>query len=115
MVLREKADDVTQSLVHLSQSQVPALSQNSADAPANRADRAKAQHLFIQGNKFYEKRAFAMKAAAQNYDRKEYSHRVDELIRGYTRDAISKIGAAGWSSAKPHSGGALRKCGARRR
>src|SRR5882757_6264887 len=42
-----------------------------------------------------------MKTAAEDYDRHEYSHLVDELIRVYSRDAISKIGAAGSSSTKP--------------
>jgi hypothetical protein len=46
-VAREIADDVTQPLVmHLSQSQVPASNQKSGDAPADRPDRDKAQHLF---------------------------------------------------------------------
>jgi tetratricopeptide (TPR) repeat protein len=59
-VARETADEVTQSLVlHLSQSRVPALLQKSADAPANRADRAKAQHLFGRGNKLIEQGAYA--------------------------------------------------------
>jgi tetratricopeptide (TPR) repeat protein len=63
-VAREIADGVTQSLVlHLSQSLVPASSQNSADAPANRPDRAKAQHLFSRGNKFFEQGAYAEAAA----------------------------------------------------
>jgi tetratricopeptide (TPR) repeat protein len=54
-VERETADGVTQSLVlHLSQNQIPALNQNSADAPASRPDRAKAQHLFHRANKFFE-------------------------------------------------------------
>ena len=39
-VARETADGVTQSLVlHLSQNLIPALSQNSAEAPAGRPDR----------------------------------------------------------------------------
>jgi tetratricopeptide (TPR) repeat protein len=59
-VAREIADDVTQSLVvHLSQSRLPASNQKSADAPANRADRAKAQHLFNRGNNFFDQRAYA--------------------------------------------------------
>jgi tetratricopeptide (TPR) repeat protein len=63
-VAREIADNVTQSLVlHLSHSPIPTLSQNSADAPADPPDRAKAQHLFIRGNKFFEQRAFAEAAA----------------------------------------------------
>jgi tetratricopeptide (TPR) repeat protein len=63
-VARKIADEITQSLVlHLSESQTPALSQNSADAAAKRPDRAKAQHLFIRGNKFFEQRAYAEAAA----------------------------------------------------
>jgi tetratricopeptide (TPR) repeat protein len=59
-VARKIADDVTQSLVvHLAQSQSPALSQNSGDAPANRPDRAKAQQAFSRGNKMIEKGAHA--------------------------------------------------------
>jgi hypothetical protein len=42
-----------------------------------------------------------MKTASEDYDREERSHTVDQLIRVYSRDAISKIGAAGSSSAKP--------------
>jgi tetratricopeptide (TPR) repeat protein len=63
-VAREIADDVTQSLVlHLSQNQIPTLGQNSADAPANRPDAVKAQHSFSQGNRFFEKGAYAEAAA----------------------------------------------------
>jgi tetratricopeptide (TPR) repeat protein len=59
-VARETADRVTQSLVvHLAQNQIPALNQNSADAPASRPDRAKAQHLFHRANKFFEQGAHA--------------------------------------------------------
>jgi tetratricopeptide (TPR) repeat protein len=63
-VAREIADEVTQSLVlHLSQSQVPASNQNSADGPANRPDRDKAQRLFHRGNKFLAQGAYAEAAA----------------------------------------------------
>jgi tetratricopeptide (TPR) repeat protein len=63
-VARKIADGVTQSLVlHLSQRQIPAFNQNSADAPANRPDQAKAQHLFIRGNKLIEQGAYAEAAA----------------------------------------------------
>jgi tetratricopeptide (TPR) repeat protein len=63
-VARETADEVTQSLVlHLSQSQIPASNRNSADAPANRPDRAKAQHLFNRGNKLIEQGAYVEAAA----------------------------------------------------
>src|SRR5258706_6741423 len=63
-VARETADGVTQSLVlHLSQNQIPALGQNSADAPASRTDRAKAEQLFNRGNKHFEQGAHAEAAA----------------------------------------------------
>jgi len=42
-----------------------------------------------------------LKTVADDYDRKERSRLVDELIRVYSREAISKIGAAGSSSVKP--------------
>jgi tetratricopeptide (TPR) repeat protein len=63
-VARKIADEVTQSLVlHLSQSQIPPLNQNSADAAARPSDRAKAQHLFVRGNKFFAEGAHAEAAA----------------------------------------------------
>jgi tetratricopeptide (TPR) repeat protein len=63
-IAREIADEVTQSLVlHLSQIRIPAPSQNSADAPADPSGPAKAQHLFIRGNKFYAQGAYAEAAA----------------------------------------------------
>lgn len=63
-VARETANEVTQSLVvHLSRGEIPALNRNSADAPTNRPDRAKAHHLFNRGNKFFEQRAHAEAAA----------------------------------------------------
>jgi tetratricopeptide (TPR) repeat protein len=63
-VARKIADEVTQSLVvHLSQSQLPVSNQKSADAPANRPDRAKAQQLFSRGNKLIEQGAYAEAAA----------------------------------------------------
>jgi tetratricopeptide (TPR) repeat protein len=63
-VARKTADEVTQSLIlHLSQTQIPALNQNSADAPANRPDKAKAQQAFGRGNKMLEKGAHAEAAA----------------------------------------------------
>jgi tetratricopeptide (TPR) repeat protein len=64
-VTREIADEVTQSLVlHLSQSRIPELNQNSGDAPAGRTDRAKAQHFFNQGNKLTDRGAYAEAAVA---------------------------------------------------
>jgi tetratricopeptide (TPR) repeat protein len=63
-VARKIADEVTQSLVlHLSQSQIPGLNQNSAVAPPARLDQAKAQHLFVRGNKFFAQEAHAEAAA----------------------------------------------------
>lgn len=63
-VARKIADEVTQSLVvHLSQSQLPASNQKSADAPANRPDRTKAQQLFNRGNKLIEQGSYAEAAA----------------------------------------------------
>jgi tetratricopeptide (TPR) repeat protein len=57
-------------------------------------DFAQAFQNFKRGNEL-------LKTAAEDYDRKERSHLIDESIRVYSRDAISKIGAAGSSSAKP--------------
>jgi tetratricopeptide (TPR) repeat protein len=58
-VAKEIADEVTQSLiVHLSQRQMPASSQSSADSPA-RPDGAKAEQLFHRGNKLIEQGAYA--------------------------------------------------------
>ena len=63
-VARRVADEVTQSLVvHLSRSLNTASNQNSADAPANRPDRAKAQHLFNRGNKLIRQGTYAGAAA----------------------------------------------------
>jgi tetratricopeptide (TPR) repeat protein len=63
-VARKIADEVTQSLVvHLSRSQLPASNQKSAEGPANRPDRAKAQQLFNRGNKLIEQGAYAEAAA----------------------------------------------------
>jgi tetratricopeptide (TPR) repeat protein len=63
-VARKTADEVTQSLIlHLSLNQIPALNQDSADAPANRPNKAKAQQAFSRGNKMIEKGAHAEAAA----------------------------------------------------
>jgi len=63
-VAKTIADRVTQSLVlHLSQSQIPATSRNSADIPDIPSDPARAQHLFVRGNKFYEQGAHSEAAA----------------------------------------------------
>jgi tetratricopeptide (TPR) repeat protein len=60
-VARETADKVTQALVvHLSQRQIPASTQNPVGTPAaDRVDKPKAQQLFNRGNKFFEQRAYA--------------------------------------------------------
>jgi tetratricopeptide (TPR) repeat protein len=85
-VARKIADEVTQSLVlHLSQSQTPALNQNSADAPAKPSDRAKAQHLFVRGNKFFAQGAHAEAAAL-------YEQAV-ELDSSHA-EALSNLGAS---------------------
>jgi tetratricopeptide (TPR) repeat protein len=42
-----------------------------------------------------------LKTAAEDYDRNDRSNLIDQLIRVYSREAISKIGSAGSSSAKP--------------
>jgi tetratricopeptide (TPR) repeat protein len=85
-VARETADGVTQSLVlHLSQNQIPALSQNSGDAPAGRPDRAKAEHLFNRGNKFFEQGAHAEAAALY-----EEALELDSSLA----EALSNLGSA---------------------
>src|ERR1700722_3108520 len=85
-VARETADGVTQSLVlHLSQSQTPAPSQNSEDAPASRTDVAKAQQLFNRGNKFFEQGAHA--EAATLY---EEALELDSSLA----EALSNLGSA---------------------
>ena len=59
-VARDIADEVTQSLVlHLAQSQVPALTQDSAAEAGVVADPAKAQEAFQQGNRCLSKGAYA--------------------------------------------------------
>jgi hypothetical protein len=57
-------------------------------------DFARAFQNFKRGNEL-------IKTAAEDYDRKGRSDLVSELIRVYSQEAISKIGAAGSSSAKP--------------
>jgi tetratricopeptide (TPR) repeat protein len=42
-----------------------------------------------------------LKAGAEDYDRKQQSRLIDDLIRGYSREAISKLSATGSSSSKP--------------
>jgi tetratricopeptide (TPR) repeat protein len=57
-------------------------------------DFAHAFQNFKRGNEL-------LKSLAEDYDRKERSHFIDESIRVYSREAMAKIGAAGSSSAKP--------------
>jgi tetratricopeptide (TPR) repeat protein len=57
-------------------------------------DFAQAFQNFKRGNEL-------LKTASADYDRKERSQLIEELIQVYSREAISKIGAAGSSSAKP--------------
>jgi len=58
-------------------------------------------HDFAQAFQNFKRGNELLKTVADDYDRKERSHRIDESIRVYSRDAISKIGAAGSSSVKP--------------
>ncbi len=57
-------------------------------------DFAHAFQSFKRGNEL-------LKTVAEDYDRRERSHFVDEQIRVYSSKAISTIGAAGSSSEKP--------------
>src|SRR5271163_4189906 len=57
---RNTADTVTESLLlHLSQSQIPALNRNVEGAPNTPPDRDRAQQLFRRGSKSFEQRAYA--------------------------------------------------------
>lgn len=59
-VAKETAGHVTQHLVvHLSARETPQVEQSLAAAPANRSEEAKARHLFVRGNKFFEQAAYA--------------------------------------------------------
>jgi tetratricopeptide (TPR) repeat protein len=58
-------------------------------------------HDFAQAFQNFKRGNELLKTVADDYDRKERSHRIDESIRVYSRDAISKIGATGSSSVKP--------------
>jgi tetratricopeptide (TPR) repeat protein len=85
-VARLVADEVTQSLiVHLSQSQTPALNQNSSDTPGNRPNRAKAQQLFHRGIKFSEQGAFAEAVAL-------YEQAIE--VDSSHAEALNNLGAA---------------------
>jgi hypothetical protein len=57
-------------------------------------DFARAFQNFKRGNEL-------LKTAAEDYDRRERSHLIDDLIRVYTREALSKIEIAESSSRKP--------------
>jgi tetratricopeptide (TPR) repeat protein len=57
-------------------------------------DFARAFENFRRGNEL-------LKTAAQDYDRKKRSHLIDDLIRVYSREAISTLGTPGSSSTKP--------------
>lgn len=56
---------------------------------------------FSQAFQHFKRGNELLKAAAQDYDRKEYSRLVDDLIRVYSQESIAKIGAGGSSSEKP--------------
>jgi tetratricopeptide (TPR) repeat protein len=57
-------------------------------------DFARAFQNFKRGNEL-------LKTSADDYDRKERSRLIDELMRVYSRESISKIGATGSASVKP--------------
>jgi tetratricopeptide (TPR) repeat protein len=56
---------------------------------------------FAQAFQYFKRGNELLKAAADDYDRKERSRFIDGLIRVYSREAIAKIGVPGSSSAKP--------------
>jgi tetratricopeptide (TPR) repeat protein len=56
---------------------------------------------FAQAFQYFKRGNELLKAAAEDYDRKERSRFIDGLIRVYSREAIAKIGVPGSSSAKP--------------
>jgi tetratricopeptide (TPR) repeat protein len=56
---------------------------------------------FAQAFQNYKRGNELLKNAADDYDRKKRSHTVDELIRGYSREAISTIEGAASDSMKP--------------
>jgi len=58
-------------------------------------------HDFAQAFQNFKRGNDLLKTVAEDYDREERSRLIDESIRVYSRDDISKIGAAGSSSAKP--------------
>jgi tetratricopeptide (TPR) repeat protein len=56
---------------------------------------------FSQAFQHFKRGNELLKAAAEDYDRKGHSRLVDGLIRVYSRESISKIGAGGSPSEKP--------------
>jgi len=58
-------------------------------------------HDFAQAFQNFKRGNELLKTLAEHYNRNERSQLIDESIRVYSRDAISKIGAAESSSAKP--------------
>jgi tetratricopeptide (TPR) repeat protein len=56
---------------------------------------------FAQAFQYFKRGNELLKAAADDYDRKERSRFIDGLIRVYSREAIAKIGVPGSSSVKP--------------
>jgi tetratricopeptide (TPR) repeat protein len=56
---------------------------------------------FAQAFQNYKRGNELLKNAAEDYDRKERSRLIDELIRGYSREAISTIEGAASDSMKP--------------
>lgn len=85
-VAKKTADDVTQLLVvHLSTRKTAPQEQSSPDAPANRSEKAKAQQLFVRGNKFFQQGAYAEAAAL-------YEEAV-ELDSSHA-EALNNLGAA---------------------
>jgi tetratricopeptide (TPR) repeat protein len=80
------ADDVTQLLVmHLSTREIAKEEPSSAAAPANRSEKARAQHLFVRGNKFFAQAAYAEAAGL-------YEEAV-ELDSSHA-EALNNLGAA---------------------
>ena len=56
---------------------------------------------FAQAFQYFKRGNELLKAAAEDYDRKERSRVIDRMIRIYSREAIAKIGVPGSSSVKP--------------
>src|SRR6202034_1224853 len=58
-------------------------------------------HHFAQAFSHFKRAIELLKSGAEDYDRKGRSQFIDDLIRVYSREAISNIGVAGSSSPKP--------------